>query len=319
MGQVCVAGACVAQGSLTLATGNMPEDIGVDAQNVYWTDLGDGSVRAVPKAGGAVVTLATGQAQPRRLALDGSYVYWANHLGGAIMRAPKDGSAAPTLVSTAVQPMAVAVVGAYVFFVEQTGAAGDLQRAPAAGGSPVLWDTLDQPPPIPGPPYELVTDGDGAAVWVRSVGTNLGTIYRVDASSPSSDIYTALPNGDDQPLAVDAHYVYVSVGSGPACFSMGWYDKTTLMSSGGFAFPSAGLQCGGATGIASNDCAIFWTGFKTVPNGLNMMLAPSLDMYVFATQQIIPVLPIGQPGRMVSDGAFLYWIDGTAINRMPVP
>jgi hypothetical protein len=58
---------------------------------------------------------------------------------------------------------------------------------------------------------------------------------------------------------------------------------------------------------------------KAVTNGIMMSLVPSLEMYVFATSQIIPVLPLGKSGRMTADGAFLYWIDGATINRMPMP
>jgi hypothetical protein len=297
----------------------MPEDIAVDAQNVYWTDLGDNSVHAVPKAGGAVVTLATGQAKPRRLALDASYVYWANQLGGAIMRVPKDASMAPQVVSTAVQPVGVAVVGSYVFFIEQTNGpsgTGDLQRAPAAGGAPVLWDTLGPTTPNQEAPWELVTDGDGMAVWARTISGG-GTIWRADASTPSSDI--SKPTNDGLiplPFAVDAQYLYALSGLPGACDNMTWYDKTTLASVGSFPLPDVfGCQVPG--GMAVNGCAVFWTGGTPSYDLLSSL--PSLEMYVFATQQTIPVLPLGKDGRMTTDGAYLYWIDGTAINRMPIP
>jgi hypothetical protein len=63
--QVCVQGACVPATSIWLATGlASPEGIVIDTDTAYFTDPGAGTVGSVPKAGGEIAVLATGQTQP---------------------------------------------------------------------------------------------------------------------------------------------------------------------------------------------------------------------------------------------------------------
>jgi hypothetical protein len=109
----------------------------VDDDTVYWTDIGDGSVRSIPKSNGAVTVIAQGQQQPKRLAVDGTYVYWSNFLGAAIMRARKDGSGSPELVSAASEPWGLVVDQSDVYWVD----AGTItiRKAPIGGGS---WSTV---------------------------------------------------------------------------------------------------------------------------------------------------------------------------------
>ena len=44
---------------------------------VYWND-NDGNVRRVPKTGGTVQIVASGQDKPRLMASDATSIYWAN-------------------------------------------------------------------------------------------------------------------------------------------------------------------------------------------------------------------------------------------------
>ena len=82
------------------ATG--PEGIALDAAYVYWTDTGtatngftDGSVRRVPRTGGATEVLSGGELRPVAVVVDDAFVYWSNAgspescEGGAIRRAVK--------------------------------------------------------------------------------------------------------------------------------------------------------------------------------------------------------------------------------------
>ncbi len=62
--------------------------IAVDATHVYFIDPKGNTVRKVPKAGGAAVTIATAN-DPRGLIIDANYVYWSNGGDGTIMRVAK--------------------------------------------------------------------------------------------------------------------------------------------------------------------------------------------------------------------------------------
>lgn len=73
-----------------LASGQTaPLHLTQDAARLYWTASGDGAVRAIEKAGGAIVTLALGENDPYDVAVDDKYVYWTTRAGGALRRAAK--------------------------------------------------------------------------------------------------------------------------------------------------------------------------------------------------------------------------------------
>jgi hypothetical protein len=93
----------------TLATGRSdPAGILVDANRIYWGDRPVGLL-TVPIAGGAVVTLYTGEVQG--VAMDDANVYWGEATGvdGKIRKLAKMGGAVTTVASGADSPRAVAV------------------------------------------------------------------------------------------------------------------------------------------------------------------------------------------------------------------
>jgi hypothetical protein len=88
---------------------DVPSDIVVDSQYIYWADRGTeytpGGIRRADKATGAnVITLeATAARNPQKMLIDSTYVYWANfHYlsqpagGGGLFRKKKDGTGAVT-------------------------------------------------------------------------------------------------------------------------------------------------------------------------------------------------------------------------------
>ncbi|MBK8999270.1 MAG: hypothetical protein IPM35_26420 [Myxococcales bacterium] len=67
--------------------------IAVDDENVYWVEMNQGDVHRVPKNGGEVALIASGQPGPRQIVVDESAVYWTNggspDAQGAVMRLAK--------------------------------------------------------------------------------------------------------------------------------------------------------------------------------------------------------------------------------------
>jgi hypothetical protein len=73
-----------------------PGGITVDEQYVYWTDWINGTLSRVPKGGGGVTVLASGQYEPSAVAVDATSIYWLNtwdptsaRSEGAVLKLPK--------------------------------------------------------------------------------------------------------------------------------------------------------------------------------------------------------------------------------------
>ncbi len=91
--------------------------VAADGVNVYFT-TSDGMVAQIPVAGGAVTTLATGQANPVLLGLtvSATNVYWAASADGTIVTAPIGGGAVTTLATGQPGPTGIAVDANYVYW-----------------------------------------------------------------------------------------------------------------------------------------------------------------------------------------------------------
>ncbi|MEP7122260.1 MAG: hypothetical protein ABJE95_15170 [Byssovorax sp.] len=128
----------VKQGSLggsspvVLASGqSFPFSITTDATSVYWTNMGltgtgDGSVMAVPKAGGATILIADSLSGASHIAVDATNVYWTTSVaGGSVMSAPIGGGGATTLATGQSFPSGVAVDGTTIYWTNLGSNAGD--------------------------------------------------------------------------------------------------------------------------------------------------------------------------------------------------
>jgi hypothetical protein len=152
--------------SLATSTAKYKSGIGsglaLDKDFIYFGDdiHGDagepqGTVNRVPKAGGAVSTLATGQAGPGSLAVDDSHAYWVNNgtlsasfeslNNGGIGRVPLAGGAAQSLFTVqadgkGIEPMLdIVLTGNDIYFtsanLDDLSNAG-AYRLPKNGGAP---------------------------------------------------------------------------------------------------------------------------------------------------------------------------------------
>jgi hypothetical protein len=118
---------------------NNPRGLFVDAQGVYWVNVGsgkgvrDGSVEMLSKTTsgyGAKVTLASNLSDARELAVDETRVYWTSYQDNTISAVAKnsDGSLAPVILvqnapgSTVVShPLAIATDAKYIYWSNYDG------------------------------------------------------------------------------------------------------------------------------------------------------------------------------------------------------
>jgi hypothetical protein len=86
-----------------------------DEANLYWVNMGSGSIAKVSKSGGAVTTLATGQDKPFGIVVNGSQVFWTNR-SGTVMTVSTEGGDLATLASGQDAPYAVAADATGVYW-----------------------------------------------------------------------------------------------------------------------------------------------------------------------------------------------------------
>jgi len=108
-----------------------PVGIAIDETFVYWPCEDDGTIRRVPKAGGAVQTLARGQIHHDIIALAAPPEYWARwDQKHTLKRTKKDGSQpAPEVLATDLSdPEGVATDARYVYVANKS--AGEILALP---------------------------------------------------------------------------------------------------------------------------------------------------------------------------------------------
>jgi hypothetical protein len=197
---------------VTLASGQVcPWGMAIDATSVYWTTCGDptgGSVLKVPKVGGTITTLATGD-RLSGIAVDATNVYWiagsSDASTGAVMKVPVNGGTPTTLTSRPGPPSHIAVDDTNVYWTEQMG--GSVMKVPLGGGAPTVVANSTFP-------WAITVD----ATSVYWLGT--GVMKAPKAGGPAITLTASmgpiLPNAG---IAVDAMNVYWA--SGPPAGSAG--------------------------------------------------------------------------------------------------
>ncbi len=168
--------------------------VAVDSANLYFTNLGEGTVNQVLLAGGPVVMLANDQEGLNGIAVGDSHVYWANFAGpigapegqppptptatdGTVDRVPIGGGATQTL-ATSYTMNAVAVDATHFYFSTVDDASGDLviESAPIDGGTPTVLACA-------GAWIGPVVD-DTAIYWVNVSDTSFESVMRLPKPTP---------------------------------------------------------------------------------------------------------------------------------------
>jgi hypothetical protein len=293
-----VSGTCGPTSSIWLATGlSAPDAIVTDAATVYWTDLGTGTVNAVAKSGGTVVSLATGQAKPVGIAVDDAYVYWSSNLGGAVSRTQKGGGDTVHTVASATTPTDIAVDSVYLYYLDSSGV---IQRVPKDGSSlPAPFAT--PPGPMALPFSAMVSDGTTLYALAPS-GTGIGEeVWQID-----------LATGDVTESAVGEVHSARAMAVGPTLFAVSslegpvgaieWIDEATGYGSTLITSPYT------ASALAIAACGFVWTESQ----GLYLWGPPGS---AFAA----PLFSAASPNQIVGDGGVVFWTDASgAIGRIVV-
>ncbi len=131
----------------------------IDERDVFWTEEGEPfrAIRAAPKVGGVVRTLAEGRENPTQIISHGEFVYWLeNTIRGGVVRARKDGTGLtrlplPSPFSFAVNGGVVTSTSLETNTVERWSASSGPERIAWGQGAPqgIFSPT---PPPTPAAP-----------------------------------------------------------------------------------------------------------------------------------------------------------------------
>ena len=179
------------------ATGFAIYGVAVDATHVYWT--GSDKLFAMPVAGGAPATLASGLDAPGGIALVGDEV--VVRVAQAIDQVPTAGGAV-TVVTTAQKPQAIAADAANVYWTESD--SGAVMQAPRAGGTPITLATGQNEP------FGIAVD-DRFVYWVTFFGD---TIMRCPIGGGGVEQLAKDVHGPVAIAVDDTHIVWGSFGSG---------------------------------------------------------------------------------------------------------
>ncbi len=195
----------------TLASGQHPVNIAVDATSVYWTDNSDtaqlGSVMKVALAGGTPVVLAT-STNPTAIAVDATSVYWTDPWDGTIMKVALAGGT-PVALATSTYPNGIAVDATSVYWTTDL----TVMKVALSGGTAVTL--TNKSGSVAGEPQSIAVDATGV-YYPASDSSSLspsgvGSIAKVALSGGTP---ATLATGYYlQGIAVDTAAVYYSVGS----------------------------------------------------------------------------------------------------------
>jgi hypothetical protein len=166
------AGASCTGTSTTLVSGlTSPAAVAVDANNVYFSDIGAGIVGKAPLAGdgGTGTTLAMGLSRPLDIAVNAPAVYFVQYQSGSVNSVPIDGGMTSTIAAAQMKPASIAVDSQDVYWVDAS-MTGVVAKCPLAGCSkgPIQIASGDLP-------YAVALDetrvywvdfGSGTVSWV---------------------------------------------------------------------------------------------------------------------------------------------------------
>jgi hypothetical protein len=297
-GNFCAEGLCLATG---IAVGMNPVELTVDANNVYFTDPGNGTVSAAPKAGGTLVPLVSGLASPYGIAVQGSSVYFTTRgttamefTDGAVLVVPVGGTdgGAPTVIATGrTQPQAIAVDSDNVYWLEPgtTTDDGSLLSCPLAGcpsNTPnVVYDMLALP-------VGLALDATNAYV-TTSAG---GQVISFEKATGTNTVLAQMQNEPTGITAANGMVYWATMGDGLV---------QALPTTGGTAMPIVATM-GTPDAVVADAVNVYWSDTNPVST-----FGPVDSCVVGGCPPANPVTLVSQMQMatwIAIDALFVYWI-----------
>jgi hypothetical protein len=281
-------------GGIVVATGSSPFAITVDNTNVYWTDLGLGTVASIPIAGGTATTLATGLVTPYYLQHDATSLYWGLDADDIEQIPLAGGTPVPLQTPNNTLLSGLAVDATTVYHVEDYTVPQDCSvvAVPKRGGTRVIlasggsWQS----------PTGITVSG-GTVFWGAG---NPGAILMVPVGGGTT---TTLVSGvSPTALVADATNVYWTDGSGAVMkvAQAGGTPVTLATSASPFA-------------IAVDSTNVYWTTLaSSTPSTISKVpIAGGTAVTLESGLQTVEGIAV--------DATSIYWTekDGGAVKKAP--
>ena len=294
--------ACTVSHCTTVVTTNLTSPVGLtlDANNIYYTNDGDGKVYSVPLAGGTPTNLLTSgwSSAAWDITLIGSTLVWTAYNGNEVLSVPVTGGAATVLSSGDQVPFGIVNDGTYVYWADSYTFGPMIRRASVATGLVTTLDVPSDAGTVVIAPQVIATDGT-YVYWGNASGMIGGSsVYQanVDGSnvielSPGLDTITG--------ITVDATTVYFTSSISNIVYSVPIGGGATTQLATGEANPGA---------IANDATSIFWITNNTVRKMAKSGGAPttisSCNGYLLALSPYC-----GRFERIALDATYVYVTD----------
>jgi hypothetical protein len=263
----CVRGGTTALVPTIVACGPaMPMRLGIDAENLYWTDRRPGAiVLKAPLAGGAPTVLVYDNSPAEGLAIDGTYVYYTQPSRARLMRVPIAGGPQKVIAAGLDTPAFLALGqapdGPSLYWTGGKQGEGKISRMSLSVGA--LPETLVDGQTLP----RALAVANGFVYWTDSVdGTVLRAPDHLDLTS-SIRVATRLAAGLKLPsdIVLADGYAYVPDLAG----------RIARVPMGGGALEMVAKVTGFPFGITTDGLAIYFTttgqgGVFKAPLGANV-------------------------------------------------
>lgn len=305
-GHDCLGGACNAgKCESVLVRGGLenPDDLVVDAANVYVTARGNGAVLRIAKADGKTDVLASGQVEARGVALDGQNLYWSNgsfagdgggDYWGGVWGCTLPACAEKRLVTEGDYAFNVRFFGGFLYFAENNNEA--IVRVKADGSGRTAVGSGNKP-------FALAVDSEHVYFTARS-----GFLERVPAEGGGTQekMGPLEIGGSHGFVTADADRVYWAYTSETGGTG---YVYSALKASPDGPKESYGTANKGSVGVAVDGSTLYWTNEGTfTDDGTN-----NRDGEILACPSVgcggAP--PTSLQGGLTSPGAIT--IDGDAV------